>query len=134
MQETWQSDTQHYCLYCSGPCEADIFAQEPIWSCAWCQVVAHVRCFRDFHALYSKPNKESGNTTLQRKQVPKPLGNGEENDECCSSEGIGLEDKDALAGRNFKHKSGGQLSAFKVPSFDLGDIDPFAAPKRKKRG
>ena len=133
MQETWQSDPQHYCLYCSGPCEADIFAQEPVWSCAWCQVVAHVRCFRDFHALYSKPNKES-DTTPQRKQVLKLLGDGEENEECCSSEEIGLEEKDVLTDGTSTHKSGEQLSALKIPSFDLGDIDPFAAPKRKKRG
>lgn len=40
----------HVCLYCQNHCEANLFAQEPVWSCSWCRAAAHVRCYHDFHA------------------------------------------------------------------------------------
>ena len=49
MQEEVAEGSVQVCLYCQNPCEADLFAQEPVWSCAWCRATAHVRCFLDFH-------------------------------------------------------------------------------------
>ena len=40
----------HTCIYCQLPCEADIFSQEPTWSCSWCRATTHVRCYHQFHA------------------------------------------------------------------------------------
>lgn len=50
MQEEAGESPVQVCVYCQDHCEADLFAQEPVWSCAWCRATAHVRCYRDFHA------------------------------------------------------------------------------------
>ena len=50
LQEDAAESTVQVCVYCQDHCEADLFAQEPIWSCAWCRATTHVRCYRDFHA------------------------------------------------------------------------------------
>lgn len=48
------------CHYCRQLCDADMFSAEPIWSCAWCQAVAHVRCHQQFHPPAPKPDKKAG--------------------------------------------------------------------------
>ena len=49
VQEEVAEGSVQVCVYCQNPCEADLFAQEPVWSCAWCRATAHVRCFHAFH-------------------------------------------------------------------------------------
>lgn len=40
------------CLYCRTPCDADLFAREPVWACAGCgEAAAHVSCFHAAHAV-----------------------------------------------------------------------------------
>ena len=40
------------CLYCRAPCDADLFAREPVWACAGCgEAAAHVTCFHAAHAV-----------------------------------------------------------------------------------
>jgi hypothetical protein len=46
------------CHYCRRLCEPDMFSSEPIWSCAWCQVIMLLRhlCMQHFswHASQSQ--------------------------------------------------------------------------------
>ena len=46
------------CLYCRKPCETDLFAVEPMWSCVWCSAVAHVRCYDQCHPQAGTPDKQ----------------------------------------------------------------------------
>lgn len=50
LQEEALEGSMQVCLYCQDHCESDLFAQEPVWTCAWCRATTHVRCYRDFHA------------------------------------------------------------------------------------
>ena len=46
------------CLYCRKPCETDLFAVEPMWSCVWCSAVAHVRCYDQCHPQAGPPGQQ----------------------------------------------------------------------------
>lgn len=47
------------CHYCRQLCEADMFISEPIWECAWCATVAHVRCYHEVRGSPSTPPPQS---------------------------------------------------------------------------
>ena len=48
------------CLYCQRPCEADLFAMEPTWQCSWCQFLAHVACYQQYHVCQHSTGPEGG--------------------------------------------------------------------------
>ena len=62
LQEEYVADKQQYCIFCLERCDADIFAQEPVGSCTWCQAATHVRCFRDYHAQFGHDNHAESST------------------------------------------------------------------------
>ncbi len=62
------------CQYCRQLCEADMFSAEPIWSCAWCQAVAHVRCHQQFHPPPPKPDRKAGGRMVKLAKAAVPGG------------------------------------------------------------
>lgn len=76
------------CHYCHFLCEADAFSREPIWECAWCSTVAHVRCYLRVHPKVN--NKENGKTNA----APASSSTGraesleQQHSQGCSSEGL----------------------------------------------
>jgi hypothetical protein len=62
------------CLYCRAPCDADLFAREPVWECAGCgEAAAHVQCF---HAAHAAPAAADGCARAASASAPARLAPG----------------------------------------------------------
>lgn len=93
-----------------------------------------MRCFRDFHSLYSKRPKPP--PTQKRTRDYSGDQSAEESNKEGSTSGRGQ------IGRNREQHSVERASKsteeeapdLKLPSFDLGDQQLISAPKRKKKG